>query len=158
MNTSKIAHQAKLSAWANSFREQQASGLSVQEWCLQHNVSKNSFFYWKRKLKDEYLEAKLPEIVKLSLPADPKGCTTITTACASDTTELPGTDEKTDSNSDSDSCTSSTTVSKPYLPAVPVPAHPKETLLLHIEDVSLEISEDTPDALILKIIKAVRNA
>ncbi len=53
MSSKSINDQAKLANWASLFSDQKASGLSVTEWCLQNNISKNKFFYWKRKFKDE---------------------------------------------------------------------------------------------------------
>ncbi len=52
MSSKSIIDQAKLANWASLFSDQKASGLSVTEWCLQNSISKNKFFYWKRKLKD----------------------------------------------------------------------------------------------------------
>ena len=67
MSSKSIIDQAKLASWASMFSDQKASGLSVAEWCLQNNISKNRFFYWKRKLKDEVITSNLPDIVPLSM-------------------------------------------------------------------------------------------
>ena len=67
MSSKSIIDQAKLASWASMFSDQKASGLSVAEWCLQNNISKNRFFYWKRKLKDEVITSSLPDIVPLSM-------------------------------------------------------------------------------------------
>ncbi len=53
MSTRSIVNCAKLEAWASRFAEHRASGLTVADWCRQNNISKHSYFYWKRKLKDE---------------------------------------------------------------------------------------------------------
>ena len=67
MSSKSIIDQAKLASWASMFSDQKTSGLSVAEWCLQNNISKNRFFYWKRKLKDEVISSSLPDIVPLSM-------------------------------------------------------------------------------------------
>jgi len=67
MSSKSIIDQAKLASWASMFSDQKTSGLSVAEWCLQNNISKNKFFYWKRKLKDEVITSSLPDIVQLSM-------------------------------------------------------------------------------------------
>ena len=68
MLTKQILHQAMLNEWASRFADQQASGLTVAEWCRQNEISRDSYFYWKRKLKDELITQALPEIVPLVLP------------------------------------------------------------------------------------------
>ncbi len=45
-------------------------------------MSKDKFFYWKRKLKDQFVESQLPEIVPLASPISQPCCT----SCATDTT------------------------------------------------------------------------
>ena len=82
MNTSKIVHTATFNKWADLIREQQSSSLTVKAWCEQHQVSKDKFFYWKRKLKDQFVESQLPEIVPLASPII-QPCST---SCATDTT------------------------------------------------------------------------
>lgn len=68
MNTSKVIHQAKLNDWANTIREHQASSLNVTEWCQSNGIAKAQFYYWKRKLKDQFVEVQLPDIVPLNTP------------------------------------------------------------------------------------------
>ncbi|MBO6129269.1 MAG: hypothetical protein J6P79_10280 [Pseudobutyrivibrio sp.] len=79
MNTSKVIHQAKLNDWANTIREQQANSLNVTEWCQSNGIAKAQFYYWKRKLKDQFVEAQLPDIVPLNTPVAQQCCTTNTT-------------------------------------------------------------------------------
>ena len=118
MNTSKVIHQAKLNDWANVIREQQASPLNVTEWCQSNGIAKAQFYYWKRKLKDQFVESQLPDIVPISSVAQ-QCCT---------------------------SCTTNTTFEK------------LSTLKLSIGEISIEITEDTSDFLLAKVIKAVHNA
>jgi len=79
MNTSKVIHQAKLNDWANVIREQQASSLSVAQWYEQNQLSKTQFYYWKRKLKDQFVKSQLPDIVPLNTSVVQQCCTTNTT-------------------------------------------------------------------------------
>ena len=113
MNTSKVIHQAKLNDWANTIREQQASSLNVTEWGQSNGIAKAQFYYWKRKLKDQFVEAQLPDIVPLNTPVAQQCCTTF---------------EK------------------------------LSTLKLSIGDITIEITEDTSDYLLAKVLKAVRHA
>ena len=84
MSAKTILHQAMLNEWVARIAEQKASGLNVSEWCIQNGFSKDKFFYWKRKLKDEVVTQMLPEIVPLTMPTpvptvSEKSCTTCTT-------------------------------------------------------------------------------
>ena len=67
MSTKSMLHQAMLNEWATRFSDQKSSGLSVVDWCRQNNISRDQFFYWKRKLKDEMITSNLPDIVPLSM-------------------------------------------------------------------------------------------
>ena len=79
MNSSKVIHQAKLNDWAATIREQQNSSLSVTAWCKQNHLSTTQFYYWKRKLKDKYVESQLPDIVPLTTTVSQQCCTSCTT-------------------------------------------------------------------------------
>jgi len=60
MSTKQILHQAILNEWVSRIANQQASGLTVAEWCRRNEVSRNSYFYWKRQMKDELITQALP--------------------------------------------------------------------------------------------------
>lgn len=121
MNTSKVIHQAKLNSWAESIREQQASSLSVVEWCKQKHLSTTQFYYWRRQLADQFVEAQLPDIVPISTPIT-DSCTTFK------------------------NCTTDTTIS------------PLSSLTISIGEIKLEVTEETSDILLAKVLKAVRYA
>lgn len=89
MNVSKVTHQAKLDHWAIILKEQKSSGLSVKDWCSQNSITKDQYFYWKRKVKESLLESALPEIIPVALPVSTPDCPTCTT-CA--TPQIPDTD------------------------------------------------------------------
>jgi len=44
--------------WEIKVREQEESGLSINEWCRQNQITKASFHYWKEKLKPKKLQKK----------------------------------------------------------------------------------------------------
>lgn len=48
--------QDKKQEWETKIGEQQESGLSINEWCLQNQVTKASFHYWKEKLNPKKLQ------------------------------------------------------------------------------------------------------
>lgn len=61
MNTKQQLHQLKLQQWAEQFREQASSGLTVKAWCERNNISIHTYNYWKHLLKQEYLESAISE-------------------------------------------------------------------------------------------------
>lgn len=71
MNTRQKLHQIKLQEWLEHFQNQTASGLTVKDWCLQNNISIHTYNYWKHKLKEEYVQSTLPDIVPLASPQLP---------------------------------------------------------------------------------------
>jgi len=47
---SKSASQEKQLKWKERIQLQQASGLSIEKWCRQNQISPHTFHYWKDKL------------------------------------------------------------------------------------------------------------
>ena len=68
MNAKQKLHQAHLTEWAARFSDQQASGLTVRQWCEHNGISIHKYNYWKHQLKEEVVDQMLPEIVQLSVP------------------------------------------------------------------------------------------
>ena len=66
MNVQQVTHQVRANDWAERIRDQQASGYNITVWCEMNNVSKTQFYYWKRKLKESYLESQLPDIIPVT--------------------------------------------------------------------------------------------
>ncbi len=90
MNVSKVTRKAKLDHWAQIFREQKSSGLTVKDWCSQNGITKDQFFYWKRKLKESVLETALPDIVPVTTSS--QGLTSCTSCTSLTTPGIPDTD------------------------------------------------------------------
>lgn len=66
MNAKQKLHQAKLSDWSEIFKAQASSGLTAKEWCCQNSVSIHAFNYWKHQLKENVVDALLPDIVPVN--------------------------------------------------------------------------------------------
>ena len=61
MNTRAIATAYRLSQWAQKLQERTSSGESITAFCERIGVSKNTYFYWQRKLRAAACEALLPQ-------------------------------------------------------------------------------------------------
>ena len=61
MSTQHTLHQIKLQQWASVLREQASRGMTAKAWCQNNNLSIHAYNYWKRLLKEEYLESAIIE-------------------------------------------------------------------------------------------------
>ncbi len=52
----KHASDEKRSAWKERIQQQQASNLSIEKWCRQHQIRPHTFHYWKEKLFPKQLQ------------------------------------------------------------------------------------------------------
>jgi len=52
VNTREIAAEYRLAHWTQIMRERMSSGLSIRAYCLQVGISKNTYFYWQKKLRE----------------------------------------------------------------------------------------------------------
>lgn len=71
MNTKLAATRIKLQNWTLIIKDQKDSGLKVKEYCFQHNISKDAYYYWYRKVREAALhESGFVEITPpASVPA-----------------------------------------------------------------------------------------
>lgn len=59
--------QIRLAKWASIIKDCETSGLYVTEYCRQHNLSHNAYYYWLRKVNAatsqqvEFVELPKPE-------------------------------------------------------------------------------------------------
>ena len=66
MNRRKI-NQAKLQYWAWMIHDCQHSGLKTKEWLANHGISKDTYYYWYKKVQTICVEAmEIPDT--LSMP------------------------------------------------------------------------------------------
>lgn len=56
MNTKLATQQISLKNWALIIKDQKDSGLKVAEYCAQHNISRDAYYYWYRKVKETALK------------------------------------------------------------------------------------------------------
>ena len=55
MSTQLTVASLRHQAWALMVQEQTRSGLSVDEWRAQNNISENSFYYRRKRVREEML-------------------------------------------------------------------------------------------------------
>ncbi len=52
MDTQELAKEYRLSKWAQIIQARKESGKSVKNFCEDTGISKNTYFYWQRKLRE----------------------------------------------------------------------------------------------------------
>ncbi len=64
MNTQKVTAEYRMSQWAQVIQGRLDSGQSIKDFCQSSGISRNTFFYWQRKLR----EAACTELAKAEGP------------------------------------------------------------------------------------------
>ena len=55
MDTKLATTQIRIQQWAAVIHDRQESGLKVDDYCKQHGLSRNAYYYWLRKVKESAL-------------------------------------------------------------------------------------------------------
>ena len=55
MNTKLATSRMRTGQWADIIKDCKESGLKVDDYCAQHGLSRNAYFYWLRKVKEAAL-------------------------------------------------------------------------------------------------------
>jgi len=56
MNTKLATTQIRINEWAAIIKDCKASGMKVDEYCQQHAISRDAYYYWLRKVKEAALQ------------------------------------------------------------------------------------------------------
>lgn len=70
-HTSLIAQQARLSEWTELIRDCQnrPQGMKIDEWCQLHDITKASYYWRLRKVREAYLETTDPTQAFVEVPS-----------------------------------------------------------------------------------------
>ena len=70
MDTRSIKRNYQLQQWRKIIQEQTTSGLTIDEFCKQNGLSRNSYFYWLRLVRVDAVNAQQNSagFVELKLP------------------------------------------------------------------------------------------
>lgn len=52
MDTRLATRQIRLNEWAGIIKACRASGLKVDDYCKQHDISRDAYYYWLRRVKE----------------------------------------------------------------------------------------------------------
>jgi hypothetical protein len=62
-----VKQEVRLQEWSAQIAEQQASGLTVQQWCMENGVKPKTYYYHLKKVREQFLDSS-PAIVPLNVP------------------------------------------------------------------------------------------
>ena len=66
MDTRLATRQYRLNKWAGIIHDSCESSMNVSEYCEMHDISKNSYYYWLKKLKENVLETSSVAFAKIT--------------------------------------------------------------------------------------------
>ena len=62
-----VKQDVRLQEWSAQIEAQQASGLTVQQWCMENGVNPKTYYYRLKKVREQFLDSS-PSIVPLCVP------------------------------------------------------------------------------------------
>ena len=71
-NTKLATKTLRTQHWAEIIHDCKNSGLTVLQYCQEHGLSKNAYFYWLKRVKAAALESAGIDFVELPVPNDEK--------------------------------------------------------------------------------------
>lgn len=69
LTVKSVLHQS----WVNMVQAQVQSGLTVRNWCAENNISTKTFYYRRKQIREEMLQAAAPAFVEVPVPVDQAG-------------------------------------------------------------------------------------
>ena len=61
MNTKEMAMKYRMAVWTQEISERVSNGEEIKEFCKRKGISKNTYFYWQRKIRQTMVERLMPE-------------------------------------------------------------------------------------------------
>ena len=68
-----VKQEVRLQEWSAQIEAQQASGLTVQKWCMENGVKPKTYYYHLKKVREQFLDSS-PAIVPLNVPQHNADC------------------------------------------------------------------------------------
>lgn len=68
METGLTVKNLQHHSWALMVQEQTRSGLSIREWCKQNDIAPKTFYYRRKQVRSELLQAASPVFAELIPP------------------------------------------------------------------------------------------
>ena len=65
-----VKKNIRLQEWNRQIEEHKASGLSVQEWCIQNGINLKTYYYHLRKVREKFLRSGKAENTQAQIEAE----------------------------------------------------------------------------------------
>ena len=65
-----VKKNIRLQEWNRQIEEQKASGLGVQEWCIQNGINLKTYYYHLRKVREKFLRSGKAENTQAQIEAE----------------------------------------------------------------------------------------
>ena len=126
-----IKKQLHMQQWTAIIEDRLASGLKIDEYCEKNQLSRKSYFYWLRKIREERATSVLPDNNDL-LPAS------VSTGAL---VELVPSSKHNDA-----------------IPKIEVPDEEAKSFGFSVNGISITVGRDISEEMLSKIMRAARNA
>ena len=80
MDTRKAAAEYRMASWMELMRERSDTGETIKGFCERRGISRQSFFYWQRKLREIAVKQVVKETSEQSKSLVPNGWAQVSTA------------------------------------------------------------------------------
>ena len=71
MDTRMVTNQVRMTKWSEIIKDRCESGLTIKEYCAEHGISRDAYFYWLRKIRESAVAAASEQFAELLPPAEP---------------------------------------------------------------------------------------
>jgi hypothetical protein len=71
MRLSEAESQLQLQKWTTIIQEYMSSGMKLKDWLYENNISKDQYYYWHRKLKEEAIRCNMQTFVDITEVSQP---------------------------------------------------------------------------------------
>ncbi len=68
MNTREATSQIRLQQWSEIIQDRINSGMKVDDYCKEHQISKDAYFYWLRKVRTAAIDSTDVQFQEINLP------------------------------------------------------------------------------------------
>ena len=69
MNAVVVKNELQISQWASLVQECQSSGMKKSDWLRSKGITKDQYYYWRRRVMDHSLQAMNASFVEIPQPS-----------------------------------------------------------------------------------------
>ena len=69
MGIKEVKRQANIRKWTEIFNDKNASGLTVRQYCEEHGITKDQYFYWLKIVRETAIEMVERQNALVEIPA-----------------------------------------------------------------------------------------